>query len=485
MRDRVENPFRITKSNDLTDNQIDELWVTSSAEDGLAGLARPSSPMAMFILGGKGSGKSHLMRYYSFPVQLIRYAKTNIRPLDGVGVDGYLGIYSRCGGLDSHRFDGKGQPAEKWNDLFAFYFELWVADKTLLVIETLLGSSDLDATVDSAIAASVASLFDKQVQFDSVAKARAFISDLRRSIDYTVNNASITNRLDAEILVSRGRLFFGIPSIATSRIPSLKHALFVYLLDEFENFTIAQQTYINTLIREKDGPTAFKVGARLYGIRTRGTLSGGERNLQGSEYEELRLDERFRNNTKGYQTFALRLIARRLGSALGADTVEPEPNALKKYFEEPNFSWDSPFLAKLCSQSAPLARIHLQNFKRKLLRGISESVIAGPRTDEDAALILKCVSFPEYPLIEKLCILFLYQQWFRSANVLDAAHHVCERATAFVSGIRNEKFDEFIAKHKEDMTAQLLRENNQKQVMQVSRSLFECRKGCRAPSLPF
>ena len=353
MIEQIDNPFRITKSNDLTDEQIDQLWVTAGEEkDGLTGLARPSSPMAMFVLGGKGSGKSHLMRYYSFPVQLIRYRRSHQRAINGIAADGYLGVYSRCGGLDSHRFGGKGQTDDAWNTLFAYYFELWVADKTLWAIEELITVGDLDRATHESITAAITALFDKPVgPFTSLAEIRTYIAGLRRRLDYSVNNAALTNRLDAEILVSRGRLFFGIPSAVCAHSQSLQKIVFVYLLDEFKNFTIPQQTYINTLIREKEGPTAFKVGARLYGIRTRGTLSGGERNQQGSEYEELRLDERFRNNPKGYEDFALKLIARRLGAAFGPDSIDPDPTTLSKYLEEPDLSWNSALLSELFGPS--------------------------------------------------------------------------------------------------------------------------------------
>jgi hypothetical protein len=461
-----DNPFRITKSNNLTDEQIDQLWVSATDNGAVGGLARPTSPMAMIILGGKGSGKSHLMRYHSFPVQLIRYRKGGTKLIEGLRKDGYVGIYARCGGLDSHRFEGKGQSEEKWSSLFAYYFELWVADKTLAAIEDLIAAGDIAAELDSLLAGQIGRLLDVAVAtFQSVAQARQYFAELRKKLDYVVNNAALTNQLELKILVSRGRLFFGIPSIACSNVSQLKDAIFVYLLDEFENFTVPRQIYINTLIREKDGPTSFKIGARLYGIRTCLTLSGGERNLQGSEYEVLPLDERFRNNTDAYRKFSLKLVARRLGSMNTAiPDIEPDFSYLSDFFEEPDFSWNSTLLAKLFETGGGVStRPHLLNLQRKLARGIREDIAPGMKNDSDIQAVLEAVSFPEYPLLEKLCILHIFQKWFRSANILDAARYVNQRVNDFVSGTRGEKFEEFIDKHKSDMVAQLLRENSQKQ----------------------
>jgi hypothetical protein len=465
MKISTENPFHITKSNDLTDAQIDQLWVSASDEDGVTGLARPSSPMAMFILGGKGSGKSHLMRYYSFPLQVIRYEKSGTSIITGVASDGYVGIYVRCGGLDAERFEGKSQSLKVWSDLFAYYFELWVADKTLDIVQQLLKASPGDQkSLDTKITQEIAALFDKITEpFDSIQKLRKFLSDLRHRIDYAVNNASLTNSLEAEILVTRGRLFFGLPKLICSLMPSVQAVRFVYLLDEFENFSVEQQTYINTLIREKDGPTAFKIGSRLYGIKTQRTLSGGERNLQGSEFEELRLDERFRNNPGGYKSFALKLIARRLGAAFGADTIEHDPEKLPDYLEEPNFSWNSNFFSDLCDAD-PNARPHMRAFLQKLRRGVRDDAVAGIETASNVNDVVSLVCFPEYPLIEKICLLYLYQQWFRSANLSEAARHVNEQAKAYIEERGQKRFSEFVTKHKGDMIAQVLRENGHEQV---------------------
>lgn len=466
MNNRPENPFRITKSNDLTDDQINRLWVSVTEDDGVTSLARPSSPTAMYILGGKGSGKSHLMRYYSFPVQIIRYAENKIPVVDGITSDGYIGIYARCGGMDSSRFEGKSLDEEKWSALFAYYFELWVADKTLDGVETLRHHDLVTAEHDAVIAAGVSELLDRKIGgINSIASARAYFADRRRELDYAVNNAAFTDKIDAEILVTRGRLFFGLPKVICGSIDFLKHVNFVYLLDEFENFPVSRQIFINTLLREREGPTAFRIGSRLYGRRTLQTLSGGERNLRDSEYEELFLDERFRQSSGKYREFALRLISRRLDpGGNGSGSAGEGTRHLFEMFERPNLDWDSRHFLEVSTRQAPSDRRHLATLREKLQRGLNEGLAEGIRTDRDIDELIETVSFPEYPILEKLCILHLFQKWFRLANIADAAKFVREQAVGRLNGEKNKKFDEFIDKHKADMTAQWLRENSQKQI---------------------
>lgn len=466
MINRPDNPFRITKSNDLTDEQINQLWVSVTEDDGITGLAWPASPTAMYILGGKGSGKSHLMRYYSFPVQVIRYQESGTPISEGIKSDGYVGVYARCGGMDSSRFEGKALDEEKWSALFAYYFELWVADKTLATVETLLDQRVIAPETDAIIAGEIATLLDKDVSsITSIVNAREYFADLRRTLDYAVNNAAFGKKLDAEILVTRGRLFFGLPKVFCKHVDFLKQIIFVYLLDEFENFAVNRQIYINTLLREREGPTAFRIGSRLYGRKTLQTLSGGERNLKDSEYEDLFLDERFRQNATKYRAFALRLVSRRLDPI--AERREPNDNGthhLFDFFERPNMDWDSRYFLDATAKHDPAERYHLTNLRDKLQRGVSEGFVVGIHGNKEIGELIKTISFPEHPIVEKLCILHLFQKWFRSANLADAAHFVRERAEAKLSGEKDKKFDEFVDKHKSDMIAQWLRANSKKQV---------------------
>lgn len=103
---RAFNPFAITKAVDLNDLQIENFWVAITAEDdeeAAAEFERPSSPMPTYILGAKGSGKTHLMRHQAFELQSLRHANNQVDIRDGVRADGYLGIYARCSGLQAGR----------------------------------------------------------------------------------------------------------------------------------------------------------------------------------------------------------------------------------------------------------------------------------------------------------------------------------------------------------------------------------------------
>ena len=98
---------------------------------------------------------------------------------------------------------------------------------------------------------------------------------------------------------------------------------------------------MNTLLRERQGPCSFKIGARMYGVRTFSTYSADEDNKEGSEFEILRLDAVLREN-KHYEEFARRLVAKRLVEfnpvSAAPTTLDAIARSLNECFEEPGES---------------------------------------------------------------------------------------------------------------------------------------------------
>ncbi len=340
MNDTILNPFNITKAVDFSDQEINDYWVDIPSGDGFAAMAKPTSPMPMLILGGKGSGKTHLMRYFSYPLQRIRHGQDVI---GGIQKDRYIGIYLRCGGLNSARFRDKGQTEEMWTEVFAYYVELWLSQLVLsTILDAVGGMSELQDR-EPDVVAELSALIDlgQRQSPTSLSGLNALPRELQQELDGAVNNSAITRTLRAHIAVTRGDLIFGIPKAIAANVSSLRDCLFLYLVDEFENLSEIQQKYVNTLLRERRSPCSFKIGARLYGVRTFSTYSADEDNKEGSEFEVLRLDAILRKN-KHYEEFAKQLIAKRLAEfnrvQSAANTLNANARSLGECFEEPQKS---------------------------------------------------------------------------------------------------------------------------------------------------
>jgi hypothetical protein len=468
MANQHDNPFNITKAVDFSDQQIHDYWIDIPESGGFQQLVKPASPMPMFILGGKGSGKTHLMRYYSYPLQKIRHG-------DGVPAelkkDGYVGIYLRCGGLNSGRFKEKRQANEAWEAVFAYYMDLWLSQ---LVVSTALdafaGTAEL-ASQQEKICPAILGLFnswDRETPVSLEALLEGLHS-LQKQVDEAVNNCAISGELSVKICATRGELVFGIPRILAGSFSALRDCVFVYLIDEFENLSESQQKYVNTLIREKEMPCSFKVGGRMYGVRTHRTYSADEENKAGSEFEMVRLDALLRASKK-YDLFAKRLIVRRLseqGYVTGdAKAQEVMVRSIGEWFATfPQERFAQGETAFLLHKYPKGERPYFQSLRRKLEKGRDQGLAPGVTTTGDIDAVLAPLACPDYPLLEKVNIFLLHKEWSDKNNLREASEGIARDCQQFLHAKvdRKARYSRALEHFKVDLVAQLLRECGQKQ----------------------
>lgn len=456
------NPFSLTKANDLSDDQIQELWVDiapADSPDSLFGAGRFASPMPTFILGSKGSGKTHLMRYASFPLQKKRFERDKRTFLAGAKIDRYVGIYTLCSGLETGRFQGKGQSEEAWLEVFSYYLELSLGIAALAVINDLLESGIQD-NIEPLLCAAICQLFD----FDQPAASsvEALIDEFerrRRELDYQVNNAAFTGKLAPNVTASRGRIIFGIPEVFQNCSSDLGGFIFAYQLDELENLTEVQQKHVNTLVRDRRGPGTLKIGARQFGIKTHETMSAGEENIRDSEFEELRLDLRFRRNEKTYRELVTRLVERRLQNFWPQSSTGQTGRArrLTDWFEEPKRDPFDPFFMKLVKGTPSLERPHMTHLRGAMTARLSGGGVGGVRSEADIQAIMNEIAVPEAPLLEKLNTFLIFNAWAKGLNLVQAATSVRSDCEAFISSKSAGRYRQKLEHYKSDLIAQMFR----------------------------
>ena len=445
-----DNPFDLTKASDFSDSEIAEHWVDlANATGGLLSILKPTLRMPMLLLGGKGSGKTHLMRYCSAPVQATRRGGDLVR---AIKEDRYLGIYIRADALNTDKFTGSDRADGYWTSIFSMYFELWLATALIGTFADYLRASDREFN-EHGFTIAIANLFDTDVSgsFKDIASLTAYLTYVRKSIDLAVNNSLLrSERPDIQITFSPGRLVFGIPELMGQQFAALKDVLIVYLIDEVENFTVEQQKFLNSLIRYRRGNATIKLGARLYGIKTYDTLGSGEPIKRDAEYERVELDRLLREQHTEYHKLVSRLVLKRLQSFGFAASASDAPIASQFAVLDSRNYW------KAVEDDLPSGRDkQARPFHRRLLGDLTS--IPGVDTDK-AREIITALGVPEHLFLDKAATFYFRKNWPRGATeALKLGTSAGHQARALAAGEKSQGADlhQLIAHFDSDILAQL------------------------------
>lgn len=285
---------------------------------------------------------------------------------------------------------------------------------------------------------------------------RKWIASERRKVDQAVNNAAFTGKLEISVPFSLGDLSLNIGGCLGSWNSALSDLPFIYLIDEIENFSAAQQQVVNTLMRYGEGRATFRVGGRLYAIKTFATLSNGEENREGSEFKTILLD-RILLNYRQYPEFAKEFVAKRLMSS-GLDvngTIKQGRFDPRKLFSEiESRSYFSDFIGSFCDAGASLP--FERPFRDALRPMVRSGRLAEPGVDEIVRVLAE--DFPI--LVKKLNILQFAKKAKGSEDPMEVALTISAEAKLFVQG-QNEKgqsYSNAYGHYSGDLLAQLCRE---------------------------
>jgi len=307
------NPFALARASDFTDKLINSLWVELGKVT-IKSVIEPTSKISKFILGGKGTGKTHLLRYYSYPAAKLR--SKNESGLSVIVAHKFLAIFLRATGIDAARFESSSDINHKWQYLFGVYLELRLVEGVLDALIDVASSTPSEEFNDLAF---IKELSKSLVGADlsgchTIKELRSWVLNQKRQIDDAVNNAAFSGVLEVRIPFSLGAFCLPISNAMEAWNSQLAEIPLIYLIDEIENFSESQQQVVNTLVRYGEGRATFRVTGRLYSRKTDATLADGEENREDAEFKTEILDDILRSYRK-YPEFAEKFVKKRLSLA--------------------------------------------------------------------------------------------------------------------------------------------------------------------------
>ncbi len=333
-----KNPFSDFDTNVMTAEQISELFTEpyDSFTIPESKIIEDKSPI--IFIGGRGTGKTMLLRQFSYNVQKIIQTEKNY--LEKVKETKYIGIYFRIDKplLQSLSLLGRMTSLENFEEaIFTHFFELTIFKEYLEIIKILEKDANLgkNEVLYDEILSELLNIFplpqevicdsiDDLLQFviDEINYIWDFQSEKSIDIDNTVKFSPKCN------LILQGRLSDEFCKTKTFHLLGLKDISILLLIDEFESFSEKQQTVINAAMRyNKEYGIRLRIGMRPYGFKTYDTVNSEDFIKEGRDYSKIEFDNPLvkKQNNKNYFELIKRMASKRLASVpmfVGTNIVE-------------------------------------------------------------------------------------------------------------------------------------------------------------------
>lgn len=262
-----------------------------------------------FLFGGRGTGKTTVLRSMRFDTQVQDDA--------GAG-RAYLGIYVRVNKNRVRAFEGAALTLDTWARAFAHYFNLLVASELSKLMQWLESSEgwapfSLDELTVMYGAFGLASGLDRTA---NVSSFQHMLLQSIQGLEIYVNNPL---SVAPPIFSMAEAPLRAIAEVISHRLEFRGRCVYC-CIDEYENLTDYQQSVVNTYIKHAEPPLSYKIGTRYNGIKTNNTWGDNLDQIRyPDDYNEIHIDKH-----ASQDAFLVNVIERRLDLARQAKIPVPQ-----------------------------------------------------------------------------------------------------------------------------------------------------------------
>lgn len=415
----LKNPFSNIKATHLNKDEIVNYWVEihnrETEQANFEKVIEPFNPRPIIILGGKGSGKTHILRFYSYESQKVRASQLLHNNLvKQVQSEGYISVLLELGDFQFQRFSGSKLDVDIWSEWYFYYLNLILIEKFLKQTLDLEKNGLSDFNNDKIREISSQYFFDHDDTLDSVGAIFNRVCEEHKKIDQAFSRirTGTDNNIIKELkpmFDTREHRFLDISHDVIKANPDLEKLRILFLLDQFEDLSEEQQKYINTIIRHpKHTETiSIRIAGRLYALKDKSTFSDNEKVL-GAEATTKKL-EGFMGHKEAYEKFSIEMCEKRYKSI---KNLTLDSNQIQNSFEIQN---KEAVLQKIKNKHIKsIDRKHIINFKNNVVKYKKVLQLNQKNIDD----ILINISH-ENPLLEKKNIWLIYQSWSKKENILN------------------------------------------------------------------
>jgi hypothetical protein len=242
-----------------------------------------------FLFGGRGTGKTTVLRVLSFQGQAAQAARSGNPALQDPRAWAHHGVYWRLDTNQVTAFTGRGFDDDAWTAVFSHYVNLALCIKVAEFMRWLEGSGVSPVTIPANKWALVAESL--HLPTEAVYDVTSFYDALEQA--FVRFEARLNNIVDE----GHGKLSMQAAPVRLLVQQLRQHSALAdkplfFLLDEYENLLDYQQRVINTFIKHSDVTYTFKIGVKVTGHRDKRTLATNEALQEPADYTSIDISER-------------------------------------------------------------------------------------------------------------------------------------------------------------------------------------------------
>jgi hypothetical protein len=256
----------------------------------------------LLIEGGRGCGKTTLLRYLSHQTQL-----SPKRQISQDNLPKEIGLYLRADTQYLRAFAGDALDDREWQRAFEHSLCLSILGELLGAL-TLLDQGQQRKEAFAGIESldlGVIRDFDEAAP-DTLRAMQQHVYQQKNRMASWLNNPDDEQR--PRFLPLKQVLIAAIDAVR-QQLPFLAEQVFFVFIDEYENLLQYQMQVINTLLKHSEPPLIFHVATKRNGMATRATI-GTEQLQEPADYRKFDVEEHL---ARDFELFASELFCFRLG----------------------------------------------------------------------------------------------------------------------------------------------------------------------------
>lgn len=296
MNNRLPDAFAKNRNEEFKEDN----WADFVVPPFLNKLDLKSQSKAFVIMGGRGCGKTTLLRYFCHATQFSCKREDVSDALE------HIGLYWRADTNFLNAFAGGEQSAETWRAAFEHLLTCEIGRELIRSLRNLNCNKDRQDKYGGIenLDLSLLQDFDSEIGSNLVELER-YLQRGRNQLAMWLNNLDSYKKptfLSADLFL---RAFV---SLLKNQLPYLQGSTFAIFIDEYENLRDEQQQFINGLLKHGSPPLLYNIAMKRNGWHTTRTI--GRESIQNiSDYRIIDLEEYLESD---FDLFAAELIFFRL-----------------------------------------------------------------------------------------------------------------------------------------------------------------------------